>query len=315
MQPQTRVFKSAVDGKLYKYKGNPEVTRQYEAAGILTPDDVSGIEASVILNEVLGRARPNYNLRKICRVFPMEQLVCTIDIATGITVQRKVPPMVEAEISKDVYTSVDFKLWKNVGHVVVPDESGMTSRHPVLQQSIEECARDLPRVENLDIKDAAETDITEKDTSAVYADWGAITSGLSTTDPFIAITAHIDKVQEKGYPVNFLAMHPTLWGKFIRNTFVRDLVHAGIAVVGAAGGSFTLPGYPLVQVVTDYALTATPTSSVGPILGNSSGLVLGKGPTMAAAYRDEKAGMDGYIIRDWLQPKVVIDNALSKICT
>jgi hypothetical protein len=314
MPEQTRIYKSAVDGKFYKYRGDVDRTKQYEAAGIVTPNDVSAIQAVVILNEVLGRARPAYNLRKICRVIPMDQLVCTIPIATGFTVQRKVPPLVEAEISKDTYTNVSFDLWKNVGHVACADESEMKSSLPVLQQSIDECARDLPHAENLDIKDATDL-ITEKVSSAVYADWNAKTSGVSTTDPFDAITAHMDYILGKGYPVNFMALHINLWGKFIRNTHVRELVKAGLATIGATGGSFSLPGYPTVQIVTDYALTDTPDGTHGPLIGWNGGLVLGKGPTMAAQYRNEKAGYDAYIIRDWLQPKPVIQDALSKICT
>ena len=39
-------------------------------------------------------------------------------------------------------------------------------------------------------------------------------------------------------------------------------------------------------------------------------LVLGDGPTEAARYRDEKAGYDAYIIRQWLQPKLVMSGAI-----
>jgi hypothetical protein len=52
-----------------------------------------------------------------------------------------------------------------------------------------------------------------------------------------------------------MALHQTIYSKFIRNTHVRELVHAGIASLGPNGGAFTLPGYPTVNVVTDFALT------------------------------------------------------------
>lgn len=41
---------------------------------------------------------------------------------------------------------------------------------------------------------------------------------------------------------------------------------------------------------------------------------LDEGPTMAAQYRTEAKGFDGYIIRKWQEPKVVIQNAIAKIC-
>jgi hypothetical protein len=317
MTDKVRIFKSAVDGKFYKYTGNPEQTNRFEAAGIVAPSDIADIQAVTILDEVLGLARPQYNLRNVCRPIPMDNLTMRVDVATGLTGARKVKPLEEAEISKQAYTPVNFNLWKNVVEVALADESQMKAAHPLLQMHIEDAARDLPRMENLDIAEELEDSITEKVSGTVYADWGAQTSGVSTTNPFTAIQASINYIQGKGYPVDFMAMHPTIYGKFIQNTWVRELVKAGMATLPNNGGQFTLPGYPTIRVVTDYALTETPTSSVGPIIGSSKapGVVLGEGPTMAAQYRNERAGYDAYIIRQWLEPKVVINNALDMICT
>lgn len=315
-----RVFRSAVDGKYYKTIGNPEKingSRDFSgAAGILTPGDISGIQAVTILDEVLGLARVDYNLRGICRPIRMDKLTMRIDVATGLTGQEKVLPMEEAEIDRQAYTPVNFDLWKNVVHVVAVDEAQMKAAHDVLGMSVADAGRDLPRMENKQISEIVEA-CTEKVAGTVYSDWGAFTSGVSDTNPMIAIVASIDAIQAEGWPVDFMAMHPTIWGKFILNTYVRDLVHAGIMQVGRDGGRFTLPGYPNVKVYTDYALTETPTASLGPILGSSRapGLVLGEGPNTAARYRDEGKGMDAYIIRQWLEPKIVIDTALDKICT
>lgn len=316
-ETSARIFKSAVDEKFYTYTGNPELVKDYSAAaGILDVADIESIRAVTILDEVLGRARVNYNLRDVCRKIRMDKLTMTIPLATGFTGQEKVPPKIEAEIAKDVYTDVKFDLWKNVVHVDAVDEAQMKSAFDVLGMGIDEAARELPRMENSQIATIVEA-CTEKVSGTVYADWGAFTSGVSDTNPMIAIVASIDAVQANGWPVDFMSMHPTLWGKFVLNTYVRDLVHAGIMQVGRDGGRFTLPGYPNVRVYTDYALTETPTSTKGPIVGSSlaPGLVLGQGPTTAARYRDEGKGMDAYIIRQWLEPKVVIDDALDKICT
>ena len=87
-----------------------------------------------------------------------------------------------------------------------------------------------------------------------------------------------------------MAMHPSLWGRFITNTYVRDLVHAGIAKAGATGGEFTLPGYPASRVFTDYALMSTHTGLKGPLIGDSGApaAVLRLGPVKATQYRDKK---------------------------
>ena len=313
-----RVWRSAVDGKYYKTIGNPEASKDFTAAaGVLTPGDISGIQAVTILDEVLGRARVDYNLRAICRPVRMNKLTMRIDVATGLTGQEKVPPMIEAAISKEAYTPVNFDLWKNVVHVVAADEAQMKAAHDVLGMSIDDAARDLPRMENSQIAAIVEA-CTEKVAGTVYADWGTKTTPpLSDTDPMLAIVASIDAVQAKGWPVDFMAMHPTIWGKFILNSYVATLVHSGIMQIGRDGGVFTLPGYPRVKIYTDYALTETPDATHGPIVGSSRapGLVLGQGPVTAARYRDEGKGMDAFIIREWLEPKITVDTALDKICT
>jgi len=221
-----------------------------------------------ILDEVLGRARPSYRLRPICRSIRMDNLTARIDIATALTGQEKVPPLVEAELASEAYTAVEFDLWKNVVHVVISDEAAKKAAH-------------------------------------------------DDTNPFLAIQASIEYIEGKGYEPDFMALNPSLWGKFVTNSYVKDLVHAGVATIGKDGGRFTLPGYPTIRVITDSHMTQTPTASKGPIIGDSRApaLVLGQGPTEAAQYRNEKAGYNAYIIRQYLEPKLVIDNAIDKICT
>jgi len=309
MEP--RIYHSAVNGGYFK---QPRST-VFEAQ-MITPGDIADIEAVTILDEVLGLARPQYKLRPVCRPIRMDSLTARIDVATALAGQEKVPALVEAEISAEAYTPVDFALWKNVVHVALSDEARKKAAHDILGLHVSDAARDLARMENKQIKEIAEA-CTEKVSGTAYSDWGAITSGLSDTNPMLAIQASMQYIEGKGYEPDFLALHPTLWGKFIQNTYVRDLVHAGIASIGAAGGQFTLPGFPTVKVFVDYALTETPTASLGPLVGSTTAptLVLGQGPTEAARYRDEKAGYDAYIIRQYLEPKIVLDDAIDKICT
>jgi len=307
-----RIWRSSVTGGYHK-QPSPSV---YEAQAI-TPTDVADIEAATILDEVLGLARPRYKLRGICRPIRMDSLSARIDVATALTGQEKVPPLVEAEIAAESYTAVSFDLWKNVVHIVVSDEAAKKAAHDVLSLNVEDAAKDLARMENKQIKETAEA-CTEKVSGTAYSDWGAMTTPPdSDTNPFEAIRASVEYIEGKGYEPDFMAMHPSIWGKFVTNTYVRDLAHAGIAELGRDGGQFTLPGYPTIKVYTDYALTQTPTASKGPLIGDSEApaLVLGEGPTEAAQYRDEKAGYDAYVIRQYLEPKLVIDDAIDKICT
>ena len=183
--------------------------------------------------------------------------------------------------------------------------------------NIDDASRDIARMENKQIAEIAEA-CTEKVSGTVYSDWGAMTTPPnSDTNPFTAIQASIEYVEGKGYTPDYMALHPNLWGKFVTNSYVKDLVHAGIATVGRDGGQFTLPGYPTIKVFTDSHLTQTPTATKGPLIGDSRApsLVLGQGPIEAAQYRNEKAGYNAYIIRQYLEPKLVIQDAIDKICT
>ena len=104
-----RVWYSSVRKRFYK-QAEPQV---FEAQ-MIQPGDISSIEAVTILDEVLGLARPDYILRNICRPVRMDSLTARVDIATSLAGQEKVPPLVEAEISAEAYSAVDFDLWKNV---------------------------------------------------------------------------------------------------------------------------------------------------------------------------------------------------------
>lgn len=44
-------------------------------------------------------------------------------------------------------------------------------------------------------------------------------------------------------------------------------------------------------------------------------MVLGLGHFEATQYRDEKAGYDAHVIRQYMEPQLVIDDAIDKICT
>ena len=311
MMEYPRIYRSAIDGKYYK---QPE-TQVFEAQ-MITPGDIADIEAVTILDEVLGLARVQYKLRPLCRPVRMDGLTARVDIATALAGQEKVPPLVEANIAAEAYTKVDFDLWKNVVHVVMSDEARKKAAHDILGLHVSDAARDLGRMENKQVAEELET-ASEKVAGTVYSDWGAATSGVSDTDPMIAIQASIAYIAGQGYEPDFIAMHPTIWGKFITNTWIRELVDAGILKLAPSGGNFTLPGWPTIDVFVDWSLTETPTSSVGPVVGSRSApaMVLGEGPTEAARYRDEKAGYDAYIIRQWLEPSLVLDASIDMICT
>ena len=292
MMEQPRVWRSSVDRRYYK-QSEPRI---YEAQ-MIQPSDITGIEAVTILDEVLGLAAPQYVLRQICRPVRMDSLTARVDIATKLTGQEKVPPLVEAELSSQSYTTVDFDLWKNVVHIVVSDEARKKAAHDILGLHVSDAARDLARMENKQIMEelASATDVAG-------SDWGN-----TANNPYDDVVGAITTIEGNGYPVDFIAADPLVWADFLSNSFVRGTMRG---VQYPAGKVFPVPGLPGVTGYSDGALPNT-VAYVGS--RSAPAVVFGEGPTEAARYRDEKSGYDAYIIRSWLQPELVQSDAIREL--
>jgi len=288
---QPRVWRSAETGRYFK-QAEPQV---FEAQ-MITPGDISSIEAVTILDEVLGLARPDYILRQICRKVRMDHLTARVDIATSLTGQEKVPPLVEAEISAEAYSAVDFDLWKNVVHVVLSDEARKKAAHDILGLHVSDAARDLARMENKQVDEAM-----DGATDVAGSDWGG------ANNPYDDINPVISTIEGSGYPVDAIVAHPLVWGDFFSNDDVKGTL-VGQKMPG--GRVFPVPGLP---GVTGYSEHAVLNTSAFVLSTRAPALVLGEGPTEAARYRDEKAGYDAYIIRQWLEPKLVLSDAVREL--
>ena len=289
---QPRVWRSAVSRRYY---GQSE-PRVYEAQ-LIQPGDVAGIEAVTILDEVLGLASPQYVLRQVCRPVRMDSLTARVDIATKLAGQERVPPLVEAELSAQSYTTVEFDLWKNVVHIAVSDEARRKAAHDILGLHASDAARDLARMEN---KQVAEELATAADVAG--SDWGN-----AANNPYEDIVGAITAIEGGGHPVDFVAADPLVWADFLSNPFVKGTMRG---VQYPAGRVFPVPGLPGVTGYSDGALPDT-VAYVGSRAAPA--LVFGEGPTEAARYRDEKAGYDAYVIRQWLQPELVLGDAIREL--
>ena len=299
-----RVFRSAVDGKFYRYGGNPDISRRFEALGIVTPTDISDVEAVVIMEEVLGLARPLYTLRQMCRTVSMDTLTHKVDVYTTLSAQEKVAPLEEAEISDVGRTRVSFDLWKNVVHVAVSDEAGKKSAHNELQIQTEDAAKALAYSENSQIA----TIVEAATTTSAGSDWGTITDGRSANSPYNDILTAINTIRGTyGFKPNLVAAHPYVWMDFFGNDFVKGQLQG--EKLPNLDATFQLPGMPGMSGLSDWALTNTQAL----VLDTNNAVVLGDGPTAAEKYRNAAAGYDAYIIRQWLEPKIVQQNAIYEL--
>jgi len=259
--------------------------------------DLTAITAKVVMEEVLGLARPEYILRNICRVVGMPKLVGTYIVGTKYSADEKVPPLVEAELKKQTYVELNFALWKNVVHVALADEEQAIAVIDVMRTHSADAAGALAASENSQIKV-----IAEAATAIAGADWGD-----STKNPYDDIGAVQEVVEAAGYPVDFMAANPRVWGDFFSNAFVKG---SAVGVRLPTGRIFDVPGLPGVRGYSDFSLTNTIC-----LVGSSRApaLVFAEGPTTSAKYRNEAAGFDAFIIRQWLEPKLAVSTAIRKL--
>lgn len=291
------VARNPVDGKFYAV--NLDQGGTFMEAQLVTPEDISTIEAMVILDEVLGFATAEQRLRALCQVISMPELTMTIDVGTLRTGSPKVPPMVEAPLKADAYVPTSFELWKNVDHIAFEDSAVKKARHSIVQLATQKTARVLGKMENDQIATELKT-LTDQ----AGSDWGAKTGGASDNNPFDDITAAIATIDGLGYAANRIGMHPLVWADFISNDYVQKYVQAGM--LNPAGGTLALPILPTLQIVFDNALLNTACY----VLDNTAPtIVLGEGPTEAERYRHAPAAFTGYVTRQYLQPLKSIGDA------
>ena len=272
-----------------------------------TVSDISAIKAKVVMQEVLGLARPLYKLRPLCDGRAMPKLVQTFYTATQISASRKVPKGVEADINVQTYAKTDMDLWKNVGHVVIFDEDRMMADVDVFGIGREDAAKAISAAENLDIGD----ELKNATEMAAVGVWTTQTNRpLDDIGKAIAELAAGDATNNAEVSANatHLAFHPDVWNAFITHDKVVPLIDAGllrVPIAGAQEGAISIPMWPDLRIVIDASLLRT---SAFVVAANAPGVILGEGPTETAAYRNEPAGYDAFIIRQWVQPKLVSKN-------
>ncbi len=281
---------------------NPKQAQLFSVA------DISSVNIPILLQEILGLQRPVYNLRNVCRVINMNALKATIPIFTKPTAQEKVPPLTEASLEAAGWTSLTFSLWKNVTHIVVSDEIQKVANVDVFGTQTRDAAGALSASENNQI--AAALDAGTESQEIAGSDWGTITSGRSVNNPYKDIIGVMVTIATAGYRPNAVVAHPTGWSAFFGNDFVKGQLAGAVYPDLSKGGGFPIPGLPGVTGYSDFFMTPTTSAYV---LDTVSGVILGAGPTEAARYRNEEAGYDAFIMRQWLQPQIGVAAAIAEL--
>lgn len=260
---------------------------------ILVPDDIPDpIKARVIVEEVIGVARPKYKMRQLCRVMNVDVLQLEVPIATELTGQEKVPALVEAELSAQAYEALSFSLWKNVVHIAVAKETELRAPFEVMRMNVQDAAKEVARMENGQI----DTVLTGNLTGIGGGDWGAKTGGVSDNSPLDDIGAAISAIEDFGYEANILALSPKAYSTMIANTHITTILERGFA------RTTRLPSLAGLKIVTEPQMLDTEAyvvDSTAPVA------LLADGPNMVIQYSGNAAFFDAYAVAKFLEPKFV----------
>jgi hypothetical protein len=270
------------------------------AQGLVGVPEIHAMESAVILQEIIGLQRPNYTLRNALRSITMNALTAKLPIYTKLEAQAKVKDMVEADLVRGDWDTVAFDLWKNVGHIAVSDEAGMRSPIDVIGIQTRDVAGALENTLNTQIATELETA-----TSGAGTDWGS-----NSNNPVADILARMTTLGTAGFHADTVLAHPLVWADYFGNDYVKGSL-GGIQYPDLQGARFIIPNLQGGRVtgISDYAITST----IAIVMDSSAAGVLGVGPTQAAQYRNEIGGYDGYIVRQWVEPLLVQDDAIRVI--
>lgn len=263
---------------------------------IIVADDVTdAMKAEVIAAQVIAEARPQYNLRQLCREINFgSKILGKFPIQTNLAGQEKVPELEEADLAALSFVDINFDLWKNVVHVAMSKESQLRSDYDILQMSVTDAARDLARMENKQI--AAELDSATAIAGTLWDN--------DANSPMKDILAGQTALNDLGYNPGFLSMPPAVYEAFASNAKVVDAYVRGATVRG------NIPNVLGLDIIIDPALTA----KTGWIVDkNAPAFALADGPTMVAKYPGGPKFYEGWAIAQFLEPKQVLAGGSRKL--
>jgi hypothetical protein len=266
-------------------------------AGVIDFNDHEQITTATVLQKIVELARLDFTLTQAATILPANQITFSIGIATGVTAHRKVAELQEAEITKAEIKPLDFKLYKNVVHVVASDEAQMQNEsNLVLRYSLQRRAGALADAKNLDLAETMFNNTTPN--SAASGSWFS-----DTTNPYVDINkARLAIKKAECGIADCMVANSQVWTAFFSHKTVKGYAYGSEF---PAGSSFRIPGLPGVTgILSDHI-----TDNNVLFCNKANYTILAEGPVTAEQYRESKAGADGWIIRDWMQPKILLPKA------
>lgn len=266
-------------------------------AGIIVKGNVTNaMTAQVFVEEMLGLARPQYNLRKLCRVFDLgNEIIAHIPIGTSLAGTEQVPENVEAGINAASFVDLDFECWKNVVHLVVSTEAELKSKFNIMQIQVQDGAKDLARMEN-------------KQIAAILAGLTDVSVGnwTSTGNPMDEIMPTVATLEINGFAPDVICMQSTVYAWFLANENIATIYPIG--ATAQQGGMVAYLGN--LEIMRDAAL-ASETAIIGD--RKAPFCTLADGPAVVTEYEGGAKFNKGYAIAKFIQPQLAMTGAAREL--
>ena len=273
-----------------------EALYAYKTAGAITSSDFSAISAVNVLAELLNTDYKEHVLENAVYKVNTPSLHLDIDTYTKFTAFADVEEGELVPTRKGAFSRQTIDLKKDVSHLQFSDEVQMRGYDQnVYQVHIENAVQDLRRVKAKKIATELET---ASDVSG--ADFGAMSSGLSSFNPYDVIGTVIDTIEANDGTVDTFASADKVFRDFIGNSNVKGQFSPGASQEFGSRAVNGVQGYSNVNWFIDNLLTNTILT-----IYDRKAIILAQGPVKVAQYRNEEGGIDGYISRDWNAVKIV----------
>lgn len=286
---------------------NEYYDQKYRArtAGVMAPQDFTGIEVTNVLSTMLGLPERNFVLQNAALTVPTPYLDVRVDTWSGFDVAEDIKIGSEIPTGQGTFAATTYTLKLNAAHIARYDELDMRPHYwDIWRTNLENIARRM-------IKKKAQligTELETATTQAGGADWGAVTSGLSTNNPLDQLGTASDTIVGNDGNPDSVALHDRAYRDLVTNTFVHGTSQNAPAQNQPGQAKIiTIPGFAYTFYV-DNLMTNTLA-----IVYDRQAIVAFQGPTSTAMYRDSLHRFDGYITTDYFLTKITQTAKIRKL--
>mgnify|MGYP003648447404 CR=1 FL=1 len=285
---------------------NYETFRQAERdfkSGNIDSTSLNNITVVDLLEQVVRKEWRDFNAINGVRRIPVPRLQLDIPITNKFSANKKVPELAQADQKSNTFTQAQLRLWKNVVSIMESDESVLKANINPLEFEIEQASGSLAQSANEQIVTEIESGLATQ----AGGDWGAmVTAGdFSNRNPLNDLVEAVDTIVGNHFRPDTCTMSPRVISDYQSNTYIHASTRPDTRQIS---GVFPLDKMPNINTIVDVGFTNTVAC-----VYDKRGALLGEGATVAESFRDVFRASSGYVVRQYLQPKIATSDIGVKI--